>query len=233
MNPKHLFLLTWMGLFAPFFLSAQIEVIPVAGAINYAGDMAEVLVNPLETHFAGGIGLRYHLNKAFALRPQVIAGKISGDDRHSTRNFRRHLSFEAPLFEALLFLDFNLFHPQSQIRYGRTTEPRMNLYLAGGGGFTLADAKVNTENAPLDAFPTTIPEPEDKAFFTTVAGSVILDYRLTDRTRLGGQFGMRYVFSDYLDGLSVNGNPEFNDWYIFAGLSLAIKIEPEVSCPGF
>ena len=230
MNRTQLLLLAWLS---PLFLTAQsIEITPFIGLMNYEGDMAEFLVTPAETHIAGGIGLRYHLNKAFALRPQVLIGKISGDDRHSSRNFRRHLSFEAPLFEALLFLDYNLFHPKAKHHYGRTSEPRMALYLSLGGGFTLADARLNTEKAPLDAFPTSIPEPDDKAFFSTLGGSVSLAYRISDRTSLSGQFGMRYVFSDYLDGLSINGQPAYNDWYIFAGVGLAVKMEPAVKCPG-
>ncbi len=230
---RFLFPLIFFGSLSFSAFSQSVEVIPSLGIMNYQGDMAEFFINPLETNLAGGIGLRYHLNKAFAVRPQITIGKISGDDRHSVRNFRRQLSFEANVFETLLFLDYNLLHANAKHHYGRTSMRRMSFYLSLGAGFTLADAFVNTDNAPVEAFKVPFPEPDDKAFFTTVSGAGVLAYRISEQTSLSAQAGFRYVFSDYLDGLSQNGRPDFNDWYWYAGLGLAIKLNRPVRCPGF
>ena len=213
--------------------SQSVALVPTLGVMGYEGDMAEIFVNPRELHVAGGVGLRYHLNKAFALKPQVLIGKISGDDGHSIRNFRRQLRFEAQVFEAAVFLEYNLFHPHSKRYYGQVAAPRLSCYLSGGIGFTLADAFVHTENAPVEAFKVPFPEPDDKAFFTTAIGGLSLLYRLTDRVGLGMQGSLHYVFSDYLDGLSQNGDPAFNDWNIYLGLSLSVQLGEEVQCPGF
>ncbi len=229
---KHFFLFLFLSLSVCAF-SQEVSFVPTFGVMSYEGDMAEVLVNPRETHFSAGFGLRYHLNKFFALRPQVLVGKISGDDSHSVRNFRRRLSFEAKVFEALLFLDYKLFPVNSKRQYGRVEASRLSCYVSGGLGFTLADALVNTEKAPIEAFRVPFPEPDDKAFFATAVGSLSLLYRLTSQVGLGVQGGLRYVFSDYLDGLSQNGEPEFNDWNVYAGLNLSIQWGRAVRCPGF
>lgn len=78
------------------------------GTSYYLGDLntSFYLGDP---NLAGGIGARYNFNDRLAVRFGLNAGKIEADDANSDNPFERarNLSFESPIYDGTLQLEFN------------------------------------------------------------------------------------------------------------------------------
>jgi hypothetical protein len=55
----------------------------VFGTTNYSGDLAAKNVQVSETHLGYGAFARYFFSTRFAMKVQLLAGAISGDDAHA------------------------------------------------------------------------------------------------------------------------------------------------------
>ncbi|MBK7345088.1 MAG: T9SS type A sorting domain-containing protein [Saprospiraceae bacterium] len=84
MNILHAFLL---GIFLSVaqLLQAQYEHewSVFTGIANYQGDLPEPHLELIESRMAGGLIYRFHWHHQWSLRGQIIAGQISGDDKHA------------------------------------------------------------------------------------------------------------------------------------------------------
>ncbi|MCC7244331.1 MAG: hypothetical protein IT269_01515 [Saprospiraceae bacterium] len=71
-----------------------------------------------------------------------------------------------------------------------------------------------------------VPLPEDglKTLFMLAPMGVGLRFDVFDRLIIGVEGGWRPVFSDDLDGVKVNGNPESNDWYYYGGTTISFVL---------
>ncbi|HNG89325.1 MAG TPA: DUF6089 family protein, partial [Saprospiraceae bacterium] len=200
-----------------------------------------------ESNPAGGIYVRHHFSPNFALRGQVFIGKISGDDRNFTEpawRQQRAYSFISSLSEAGLQLEWDIlgkrrFRRHKTVTYqnqnyqqlavvnqvGRTLSP----YLFAGGGVVTASAKPDfTGGGALDdeALKKTNIDLENSrkvAAKPMVLFGGGLHYDLSAHWVMGLELGLRYAFSDYLDGISISGNPDMKDWYTFAALQVGYR----------
>ena len=216
-------LILWTLLFFPVCLFSQtaLEGGLLLGASNYLGDIASETIEVSDTHVAGGIFLRYPAGKHFFFRPGVYLTHLSADDANSKRRAARGFSFEADLFEATMIVEWH-FLGNSRRKAYRSRQRVMSPYLFSGVGFTLADAAVSlSEETPVEALREPFPEADDRAFFLAVPFGGGLRFNTGGPFALGVEVGSRAVFSDYLDGVSVNGGPEANDWYLIGGLTLS------------
>ena len=59
-----------------------------------------------------------------------------------------------------------------------------------------------------------------KKITLTVPLGVGLKYSLPNEFYLSAEMGYRFVFTDYLDGISKVGNPDRKDTYYYSGLTL-------------
>ncbi|MDO8366155.1 MAG: DUF6089 family protein [Saprospiraceae bacterium] len=195
------------------------------GAVNYSGDVAEKNIHFSETRLGYGAFTRYFLSKKFALRANLYGGSIAGDDANSkdpglrSRSFR----FSTKILELAVGGEW---HMWAKDRYSDTgihqhfTSPY--LFLGAGGVFT--SVKVEYNGAPKDRNTFVVaPLPEKKSrqqFLIPIMGMGVRT-DINENLVLGAEIGMRPMLSDYLDGVSVNGNPGRKDWYYFGGATLS------------
>lgn len=193
------------------------------GGTNYSGDVSEKAVEIKETQPGFGFFVRYHLNPNFSLKAHVYSGSISGDDKNTSRAGRKY-RFGTSIFETAIVGEWAFL---AHDRYSNTGIFKSHLqpYIFGGVGFTFGDPKAEyygtTPNQDLK-----VPLPEEglkNKFILAPIGAGIRT-EVTDWLALGIEGGVRPVFSDDLDGMKINGNPDSGDWYYFAGLTLSVML---------
>lgn len=217
MNTKLLsviaFLLCITGLQAQQDLELGLSI----GALNYQGDFSESPVSIEQTHFSIGFGAHQIITPKMSIRLSALFGKISGD--YNNISTTRLWTFERELTEFTLMGEW---HPWGKKRWNDKAElnNKLSPYIALGTGLVFGEHQIN------------IPE-EDALRFqeeTNTDGFVVLPIALgarlflSDSFTISGEFSTRYTLSDTLDGVSNNGNPDANDWYVYGGVSLRYVI---------
>ncbi len=103
-------------------------------------------------------------------------------------------------------------------------------YVFGGVGLALINPVL--EPSINDDFPSLIiPDLEadySKGVFNLPFGGGI-QFVFSENVSLRFEVGLRYTNSDYLDGISLAGNPETNDWMWFGGSNLSFSFKPKDS----
>jgi len=196
------------------------------GVSNYMGDLAPTPIAASETQFAFGGQYRYMLTTQLGLKASVSFAKISGADANKPAVMPsptpRRFSMEAGLLEFALQGEW---HPLATARFdnaGLYTR-QFSPYFGIGFGLTFAEAEVQTVKGSQVQFP----EPDDASAFISVPMTLGMRFDIGEYLILSGEFGLRATFSDYLDGVSQNGNPDANDHYFMGGVSVLYLIEAE------
>ncbi len=194
------------------------------GASNYQGDLAKSPVSFNETSPAIGIVYQHFLDRNWGVKAAINYGKISGRDSNLGPDIQRYRDwvFSANLLEIAGHMQY---HPFGKARY----DPRGQLvrslspYASAGLGMAFARSEVTA----LEGSRLKVDEPNGRSSFIVIPISAGLRYVMTERLTLTGEFGQRAVFSDFLDGVSNNGNPDAKDWYMFFGLGLTYTLVAE------
>ena len=95
----------------------------------------------------------------------------------------------------------------------------------GGLGVTFANAEADFYTNP-DLLNDYIKDPDEfnvtqRNRFLLAPVGVGLRADIRDHLVIGIEGGLRPVFSDKLDGIENNANPESGDWYYFAGVTIS------------
>lgn len=209
-----------LALFFSFALNAQqnVEAGIFAGIANYQGDLAEDQVEIGETKIAYGAFLSYMVSPKVIIRGNAFYGTITGDDANSPSNQIRGISFEGNILEVGLTGQWLIF---GKNRYNNSGifVPQFTPYLSTGVGLSVINSTVSFKTQENeDAFQ---PELLDTDNFLIIPFSFGLRFDATEHLTIGAELGARSTFSDYVDNVSINGNPNKNDWYIFGGMSIA------------
>lgn len=212
----------------PFMAQSQIdmEVGVMAGASNYFGELTEDFTNLQETHPGFGIMGRLVFHPIISLESHVLLSRISGNDRYNKTYYVRNLSFSGDLTEMALSLELNLIAP-SKISRGRMIRGQKVVpYFFGGIAYTMFAANVNSNDANQNYIREPFPEANDEATFVSLPGGAGFKFYFakSNQVRVDLHGGLRYVLSDYFDGVSLNGQPDTNDWYIFMGMNIVYHI---------
>lgn len=208
-------------LFPLITLHAQINELGVfLGGSNYVGDVGNTTyINPEKLAF----GVLYKWNKSprHSYRFSYTQSQITANDfdsKETGRNGRgRRFDNNVKEFSAGLefnFFDFNL-HDYHQ---------KITPYIYSGLSFFLYDGLYHRID---DVDLNTIHAVNSNSF----AIPIILGIKsnITPRLILGAEAGVRYTFTDNIDGSNPNtdspnivkfGNLNNNDWYVFTGLTL-------------
>lgn len=205
------------------YLEAGIQL----GFMNYSGDVAEKIVEPRETRPGFGVLARYHLSSRFALKTNLYTGNVSGSDVHAedAELRARSLRFKSNLLEFSLCIEWNILNIKP-VEGNGIQRFRIVPYAYVGIGGLMMHPKAEYYGPP-EAFNKQIKYalPEDglheKALVVPIGAG--LRTRISDRVGIGAEGGFRPVFSDDLDGVSKNGNPDRNDWYYTASASLSFR----------
>ena len=196
-------------MFLPIFTFAQhLEAGIMAGASNYLGDLSvnSSRVVLKETHFSGGLFVRYNINDYAAVRLGGQFGTISGTDANAKEEKirERNLSFRSNIYDFSLTGEFNILGYQPYNLY-RPFSP----YIFAGIALTKFDPTTVYQDSTIHLQPLGTegqgmadrPEPYKLTEFAIPFG-IGVKYAINDTWNIGFEIGARYSFSDYLDDVS-------------------------------
>lgn len=212
-----LFKLTLLALLLPLTMMAQkTEIGLYAGLQSYQGDLAEADFTLKGSSYAVGLLLKQHLSTKLAVRAGLTIGQLTGDDENFDELEGRGWSFESNTFAVNAGLEYT-FLAKERYDAGGTFQKTVSPYAFVMLGITSSDAEVSgltQTQEEMDA---------GTVFFGIPVGlGVKLD--LSERLTFGAEASTVLVFSDYLDGISESANPDKNDAYFTAGVSLTYRL---------
>lgn len=182
----------------------------MAGAANYLGEIAPDLAFN-ETKWCGGVFVRNKLSKYFALRHNLILGRISGHDANFEFNQLRNLSFRSNVLEVSSIVEFN-FLPFGTERQKK--ERTFTTYVFAGIGFFKFNPKSQFGNkwVELKSLGTEGQGLNGGKGYSLVNISIPfgmgVKYNLSKKWFIGWELGFRRTYTDYLDDVS-NKYPDF------------------------
>ncbi len=193
-------------LMAPALWAQRSEAGIMLGTSYYLGDLN------VDQHFglaqpAGGLLYRYNLNPRWAFKMNAYYGEIVGDDASKAgENQQRNLSFKSGVLDigAQMELNFFRYFTGSQKSY-------FTPYIFGGVALFSFNPKAeyNGEWYELQPLGTegqgTTAYPDRKTYSLTSVSfpfGLGFKYSLSRKVCIGGEWGMRKTFTDYLDDVS-------------------------------
>lgn len=210
-----------IGLFATATLFCQekkIEAALFAGASNYSGDLAEGNIVFKETKGSFGVIGRYHFSPKFDMRGHFLYGVISGDDANSPElSYRKH-RFRSAIYEFALLGEWKILGKPKCVGIGEF-RPNFTPYLLGGIAFVSLNPAITCYSEECLNGENPFPEEDFKPTRLVMPVGMGVRYDFSDRMSLGGEFGFRIAFNDYMDGTSPKEFSKGNDWYFFAGFT--------------
>lgn len=211
----------------PFSLLAQedfskfTEVGFSLGLTNYSGDVAEKTIEISQNKVAYGFFIRQNFTKALSARINILSGQISGDDANSPDLAFRKIKFYSKILELGAQVEYNFLRKERSSSVG-VNNSQINPYIFGGAAITLIDPKAECYGTVAECqanLKSPLPEPDLKKSLVVFPVGLGVKFDFLDRILLGLEMGWRPTFSDHLDGVKINGNPDKNDWYIFGGVT--------------
>ena len=202
--------------FTQICLSQIYEVGISYGKSNFIGDVGNTsFINPKDDIF-GGV-LKWNRSPRHAYRISFLRSKLSGFDIHSKdpRRIERGFSFETPINEFSIGMEFNFFDYDLH-DYNVLFTP----YIFSGLMYTKFDEQI-LQNGNL------ISTNSSKSTFG-IPMIIGLKHRFYDNIILSIEIGARYTFTDKIDGNNLNnenlsynfGNINNNDWYMFSNFNI-------------
>jgi hypothetical protein len=206
-----------------FTLSAQSYELGIFGGWTaYQGDLADGITVWPNIRPSGGLLIRYNPTSYYSFRLGFTTGTLVGDDQNSKRQIIRDrgYSFYSTVREiaALGELHLPLFGSSS---YG-LFKLKISPYVFGGVALTVINGE---PKAPEDRVPYPFPEFDAKKNFFIVPLGGGLKFQIKKNFSIGAEWGTRKTFGDYIDGISLNGNPASGDWYMFGGLTMTYIVD--------
>jgi hypothetical protein len=213
------------------------EVLFGVGSTNIYGDIGGTAdVNNLfglkdirinETRYSLYGGLRYKIQKDWALKMNLIYGKGVSDDIKS-RNENRGYSFTTSIFEPSLQLEYSFLSEERTMSSARLFNRRgmvNNFTVFSAYGFVgVGGVFFNPELDLKGKTPVTGETTSGYGTFTAVIPIGLgIKYALDKNWSIGFEFGRRFAFSDYIDGISTKWS-KANDTYYFAVLQATYKL---------
>jgi hypothetical protein len=247
---KYLFIPVF-ALFATLAHSQTAEVGFFGGLSYYLGDL-----NP-GIHFLGsrpayGALARVNLDTRWTVKGNFYKGRVMGDDAKGNTNDQRGLKFESKLTDIAVTVEFSFFNYSTGSRKNTMTP-----YIFGGIGMELFNPMADGVN--LRSIGT---EGQNVGFngrkkYSRVAFTIPfglgMKYSFNRRIALTAEWGMRKIFSDYVDDVSTTyylngssidpanadqllsdptqlhqpmeqrGDPATRDWCNYTGLTMTYK----------
>ncbi len=209
-----------------------VEIGAMGGFTAYAGDLNEHAYYDYKVREIGyGLLLRQHFSPSFALRINYLGGKVAGDESHFSEPYwraERRFKFSSQFHEGSLLLEWDLlgYRRRNGWRFRKIFGP----YVFAGAGYnyfrTTTDYNDSYQPNPSVSAERILADKQAPAPPPTpvlhFGGGFKWD--LSRYWLLGFELGMRSVFSDYLDGVSIAGIPNNRDWFAFAGITLSHRI---------
>ena len=213
------------------------------GLTAYSGDLEFAFS---ESKLIGGLFVRRSFGNYFGMNISLAQGVLGGSDSHSTETpwrVARNFQFKSPLTELAVRGEYHFLgiaRKISSLSSGvsvldevsqqnfRMRARRISPFIYVGGGLAIVSPKTNF-NDKLLPNPTTagFRINADKSALHAKAHAIIpfgggLRIPLVNQqSNLTIEGGFRPAFSDEIDGISVAGNPNVNDWYFVGSVGLS------------
>jgi hypothetical protein len=175
------------------------------GKSYYQGDLNETAFpnsHILNTSYKGGIGYDFHT--LFGAQIHYTQAQLNGNDYFNTSSGlnTRGLSFTSPLKE---------FGINFKLRNLNGKEGRLINYLYTGVNFFSFDPTVTKLETSGTNY---IAEVGFKKSGINIPAGIGIGYWVTNNIGIVWETGMHILYTDYLDGVSQNGNPNYKDSFI-------------------
>ncbi len=202
------------GILVPSLLFAQNGVLHVSafgGISNYTGELNSTSFRLPYSKAAGGIGVRYDYSGHLGAQFNMLYTKLSAQDSTNVTNTAvRNLHFASNIFEANLLVQFNIInfweHRFSPYIFAGVGYFHMNPYTYAPSGEKVYLRPLSTEGQGLSQYPDRKPYSKHQLNIPFGGG---LQYRISDKVTIAYEFGLRKLFTDYIDDVSqryVDGN---------------------------
>jgi hypothetical protein len=198
----------------PFLAFGQYGDIGIySGIAVLKGETVHKTVSLKGAGYTGGAVYRRHIGQKFGLKGSVGFGNYKGDDAfYPGQSGRRNFKFKTNFIEASAVAEFSFFNEKRYERgifYGSFSP-----FLNAGIGFLHINPVAEAEG------PIVIVE-EDFNFQTNIftvpiGGGLRMD--VSENITISGYVHFYLLAGDYLDGLSVSGNPGIDDYLFIGGL---------------
>ncbi len=192
------------------------------GGMNYKGDLSPKQALSIRgLNGAVGLKIKQDLDGHWVLNLQSIAGKITGDDRDfEDRQAYRQLDVTTILIELVTTVEWHPIMRPEVIPQGSPLLDHLSPYLYFGIGVVFADVAVR-------GLPDKAPELVrglNNGTYMSIPLGIGLNFQYNKRWSFDLEGGVRFPTTDNLDGISINRNPNINDWYYVLGISANMKI---------
>ncbi len=210
----------------PLVVSAQksSELGFMAGLAAYSGDLAPSPFAANRGGFALGVSYRNMFNPKIGVRAGVNYARFNANrlDVPQFNEPTQNVKMEMGLVEITANFEW---HPLGGPRFNNVDilEKNWTPFFATGLGLSFGEAQITTESEFRGRFP----ENDDKNTFLTVPFIGGVRFDISQFSTISLEVGARAVFSDYFDGVSVNGNPDNSDWYWLGGISYVYFLSGE------
>ncbi len=214
-----------IGLLIGIWLNAQssVEAGIFFGGTNYYGELSKPHGSFEELGFGLGAWGRYMFNRNIGVKGMAGLLQLMGKDETAGINVERDWRMMNDIIELSLQLEY---HPIGQGRrniVGRFNKSQLSPYLFLGFGYASGEPSVVVPERDKSRFPEA--GLTDGFMVVPIGGGI--RYDISRYFMISLELGKRAVWSDYLDGVSVNGDSTTNDWYLFGGLFISILIDAE------
>lgn len=198
----------------------------LAGGSMSQNDMVNVGLK--EVRPAGSFFIRKNIAKTLAIRASVVSGSISGNDKNTDSHVNRGFFFDSPMREFSLMAEYDF---TGEKRYKDSGfEQTWSPYIGIGAGLCITQPNNTfyneTQNSKLGtqiAQDKLNAKDKNNRFFTT---PVVLGLKrdINERLLFHAEIGLRLIYNDYLDGVSLAGNPSKNDTYAFGAMGISLRL---------
>jgi hypothetical protein len=224
-----------LWLMMPLGLLAQVstawEMGAGVGVAGYNGETNKLRIGAPAFGFNPALSLHFHkyIHQHFDARVNLFYTRLSGNDAHSTEpdwQKVRGLSFTTPLLELSFMGEFYPLR-SNHTRGTKEGRARMEPYLAAGIGSTFTNPSVYWNDENTNEYLDPVLAKFDKDHTQKIDFSIPMG--LGVRFNLARSFGLnleafaRPAIGDYLDGISVAGNPDKNDWFLSAQVNATYR----------
>jgi OmpA-OmpF porin, OOP family len=210
----------------------------------------EVLPNFAEAKPAGGFLVRHHTSRFISLQSNLLFTKISAKDAIYPTRIDRGFSFSSPLVALNVRAEWDILgNTYKRVKPAVTSEAkiateevkkvkktaiydfrRFSPYVFVGLGATYTNPKT-TFKYTIDPNFNQLIETDRNADYKNINYSIPfglgLKYNLTRRWGLGIESGLHATNTDYLDGVSLSGNRNNDDWYLTGLVSVVYRLLPK------
>ncbi len=173
------------------------------GTSNYEGDLQANFFTFTQPGLAVGGGLSYQLSERIFLRGGITSAKVAADDKKNPKVSSRNLNFKSSIQEFHLGLEYYLFNIDdtkfSPYIFGGLAVYHFNPYTKDTAGTKYFLQPLSTEGQGfyLDRKPYNLTQ-----LAIPFGGGI--KYAVSDNIKIGFEFGMRKLFTDYLDDVSTS-----------------------------